>query len=63
MFLIFSKKYKHRLWRSKEDQKTKWSNIGPVEVAAKTLERKFNPKISGVYPKWSYEANRYFTLE
>jgi hypothetical protein len=53
-----SKKYRHRLWKSKAEQKTEWTKIEPVKETARILEEKINPKKTGKPLVWSPEAKR-----
>ena len=56
--LFRSKKYKHRLWQTKEEQKTKWTEIEAVKKTAAYLDKIINPKVTGSKPIWSAEAKR-----
>jgi predicted ATP-grasp superfamily ATP-dependent carboligase len=51
-----SKKYKHLIWNTKADQKTKWTKIEPVKEVARLLELKNNPQKSAKNITWSEEA-------
>jgi hypothetical protein len=53
-----SKKYKHNLWKTKNDLKVEWTKIDPVIKAAKFLENLNNPNKSNSKITWSEEANR-----
>jgi len=53
-----SKKYKHNLWKTKNDLKVEWTKIDPVIKAAKYLENLNNPNISKIEIVWSEEAKR-----
>lgn len=53
-----SKKYKHILWPSREDQKTKWTHIDAIREAGKQLENLINPLKSGRNITWTEESKR-----
>ena len=53
-----SKKHKHVLWKSKEDQKVKWTEIDAVREAGKLIEAKINPRKTGQNLTYSDEARR-----
>jgi hypothetical protein len=55
---FISKKYKHILWKSKEDRQTKWTEIDVIKETAKMLYNKINPKRTGKQLVWSKEAQR-----
>lgn len=53
-----SKKHKHVLWKTKEDQKVKWTEIDAVRQAGKLIEAKINPRKTGQNLTYSEEAKR-----
>jgi hypothetical protein len=53
-----SRRWKDKLWRTREERKTAWHNIDEVKETALVLEQLVNPKITGKKLIYSPEAQR-----
>jgi len=53
-----SRKYRHKIYATKQEQKTEWTKIEPVKDTARQLEERMNPKKSGKKIVWSEDAKK-----